>query len=198
MGIFNIKLKTRNGNDIKEKVVFNVYFQLKYVKGLKTTAIYTYRIYYSNKGESRVKDEEAVFEIRDSDGVISKEDLTIKVMLNLIHIISNITKEENLDPDGICFFSTEFTTNNLVWRVLNNVFKKDRSKKIHIAAPEVAQSRMIPDTVDILLNFVILNPNVSFYHIDPNRDSVRYAKSIIVCSQLKGRIEELQMAKQQT
>lgn len=190
MGIFNIKLKTKNGNDIKHKVVFNVYFQLRYVRGLKTTAVYTYRVYYSKEGQSKIKDTGGVFEIKDNTNVISREDLTIKVMLNLIHIMVNIAKEEDLDPDVITFVSTDFDNLNLVWRVLSPIFKRKE-----IVLEHVKQSRMIEETVDTLKTFVDINPNTNFNYIDPRKDKTRFAKSIAVCLNLNKRIEELQVTK---
>jgi hypothetical protein len=190
MSIFNIKLKTKNGNNVKDKVVFNIYFQLKYSKGLTTRTAYTYRIYYGNKDNSKIKDTRGVFEIKDSNNVISGEDLTIKVMLNLIHIIVGISKKENLNPDAICFISTDFNTSNLVWRALLPMFRRNDIPM------DVEFSRMTVEPVEMLKSFVNINPNVSFSYIDPKKDTTRYAKSIIICSQLKGRIEELQVTKE--
>jgi len=192
MGVFNIKLKTKNGNDVKHKIIFNVYFQLKYAKGLTTKALYTYRIYYGNLGEHKIKDTGGVFEIKDSANVISIEDLTIKVLLNLIHIIVGITKDENIDPDTISFISTNFDSFNLSWRALHPIFKR----KDEIESNMIKFSRMKEDVVETLKTFVDLNPNTSFYYIDPKKDTTRYAKSLIVCSQLNGRIEELQVTKE--
>lgn len=188
--MFNIKLKTKNGNDIKDKVVFNVYFQLKYSKSLTTRTAYTYRMYYGNRGNSKIKDTKGVFEMKDSNSIISREDLTIKVILNLIHIVANITKKENLDPDIISFISTDFDTSNLSWRALSPIFRRNDIKI------DNKFSRMTDDSVNMLKMFVNLNPNTFFYYIDPMKDQVKYAKSIIICSQLKGRIEELQVTEE--
>lgn len=189
--MFNIKLKTKNGNDINEKVIFNVYFKLKYIRGLKTTAVYTYRIYYGNRENSKIRDSGSVFEIKDNVNVISREDLTIKVILNLIHIIVGISKKENLDPDVISFISTDFDSFNLSWNAFNPIFRRKE-----IAIENMKFSRMTIETVETLKAFVDLNPNTSFYYTDPNKDPVRYAKSLIICSQLNGRIEELQITKE--
>ena len=207
MSIFNIKLKTRNGNDVKKRETITIFFRLNFKKGLKTTAEYTYRIIYS-KG---VKDPQVVLALKNSQEVESLEDLTLKVMLNLCHIIGIITKVENISPDFINFISPDFGGKNKSWRYLIDAFKKkkppqeDGLLEALITSLDVGyeenwsedkcnKMKIKKEELDLLKAFTDLNPNTVFMTIDPMRDSEKYAKSISICNQLKDRIDRnLQM-----
>lgn len=187
MSIFNIKLKTKNGNDLKKKETFTVFFKLKFGRDLRNTAVYTYRIMYS-KG---IHDTQKVLELKNPELIVSVEDLTLKVILNFCHIIASISKAENIDPDFIMFISPDLNwKQNMAWQFLGDVFKREdfRKNKYHY---KLNNHGIRDNDVEILERFVELNPNTKFIALDPNQDPVKYAKSIVICSQLKGRIEEL-------
>ena len=202
--LFNIKLKTKNGNDVKKKHSITVFLKMHFRKGLKTEAAYTYRIMYGDK----IKDPQKLLSIKDANSVKSLEDLTLKVMLNLCHIIANISIVEDFDPDFVMFISPDFSAQiNKSWKYLMDVFKRpqldkidkdhniehwmkifdedyretwqeDMCKKLNISRVEL----------DMLKDFADRNPNTKFMTIDPNRDKIKYAKSITVCSMLEERI----------
>lgn len=187
MSIFNIKLKTKNGNDLKKKETFTVFFKLKFGRGLRNTAAYTYRIMYSRG----IHDTKKVLELKEPQLITSVEELTLKVILNFCHIIASISKAENIDPDFIMFISTDLNWKiNSAYYFLSEVFKREdfrKSKHHH----RLSAYGIKDNDVEILEKFVELNPNTKFMALDPTQDAVKYAKSIIICSQLKGRIEEL-------
>lgn len=187
MSIFNIKLKTKNGNDLKKKETFTVFFRLRYIRGLTKTAIYTYKIMYS-KG---VHDVHKVLELKDSQSVQSIEELTLRVLLNFCHIIANITKVEQIDPDFIMFISPELDgKTNKSWYYTSEIFNRQDYRKGKYSQ-RLYGYLLKSDELDLLERFVELNPNTKFMAFDPNLDKVKYAKSIVICSQLKARIEEL-------
>jgi hypothetical protein len=208
MSLFSIKLKTKNGNDIKKKETFTCYFRIKFKKGLKTTAEYTYRIIHSNG----IDDPQRVLELKAAKDVQSIEDLTVKVLLNLCHIISGITKKYNTDPDFILFMSPDLGEKNSAWRFLYDAFRRpkidetgekikflqnpdiwltDHEKEfdLHWNEERCKKMRIKKEELDILRQFADKNPNTVFMTIDPNRDKTKYAKSIHTCSMLKDRID---------
>lgn len=187
MSIFNIKLKTKNGNDPKKKETFTVFFKLKFSRGLRNTAIYTYRIMYS-KG---IHDTRRVLELKEPQLITSVEELTLKVILNFCHIIASISKAENIDPDFIMFISPELNwKQNHAYYYLTDIFsRKNFRENKHFY--KLTNYGVKLEQLEILERFVELNPNTKFMGLDPGQDPIKYAKSIVICSQLKGRIEEL-------
>lgn len=208
--MFNIKLKTKNGNDVKKKEIFTVWFSLKYAQGLKTTAEYTYRIVYN----SGVIDPKAVFQLKSTKDIKSLEDLTLKVMLNLCHIISKVSSKNNIDPDFILFFSTDFGGKNDSWKFLSDVFKRPKaekdksgnftpvllkennwlreySKDYESAWTEknCKKSKINKNELDMLKSFGDTNSKTTIMSIDPTRDKTKYSKSIYICNMLKDRID---------
>lgn len=196
MSLFNIKLKTKNGNDIKKKETFTVFFRLKYKKNTLTkrvSALYTYRIMYS-KGTI---DPKRVLELKDSNLVTNIEDLTLKVMLNFCHIIGKITQTENIDSDFVLFMSPDFDSKlNRSWMYLKDVFDKNSKYDDNWTDKDCKRFELKKAELDLLKDFANLNPNTKFMNIDPNRDTIKYKKSIGVCTALKERIDNyLQITK---
>lgn len=212
MSIFNIKLKTKSGNDIKKKETLTVLFRLNYKKGLTTTAEYTYRI-MTSKG---IIDSRKVLELKNKKDVTGVEDLTLKSMLNFCHIIGNFTKVNDINPDFILFMSPDLGGKNRSWQ-----FLKDAFTGIKIQVPKnvdddpfdvnteytsqvlledkdwdnrwdndlCSKYKIKKDELDLLRQFVLLNPNCHFMSIDPNRDPKKYAKTLHVCSMLQDRLD---------
>ena len=202
--LFSIKLKTKNGNDVKKKHSLTVFLKMHYKKGLKREAVYTYRIMYENG----VKDPQKALSIKDTVSVNSVEDLTLKVLLNLCHIIASISMIEKFDPDFVMFISPDFNSKiNSSWKYLIDVFKRPQLDKVDADHDydhwmkifdedyrerwtEEACKRLNikKEELDMLKDFADRNPNVKFMTIDPNRDKQKYAKSITICSLLENRI----------
>jgi len=138
MSLFSIKLKTKNGNDVKKKESITVFFRLKYKAGLKVTAEYTYRIIHSRG----IDDPRKVLQLQAAKDVTCIEDLTLKVMLNLCHILGKITKVHNITPDFVMFMSTDLGGKdkkgkefNKAWHFLRDALAKpkpDKDKKGNI------------------------------------------------------------------
>lgn len=211
MSLFSIKLKTKNGNDVKKKETFTAFFRIKYAQGLKTKAEYTYRIIHSNG----VDDPQRVLELRAAKDVKSLEDLTLKVMLNLCHIIGQLTQKHNVDPDFILFMSPDFGDKNASWKFLQDVFRRpkaEKDKKGNFIKQVVMKEnnwldeytrdydsiwtkeqckkfKIKKDELDMLKAFNDMNSNTMIMSIDPNRDKTKYAKSIHICSMLQDRID---------
>lgn len=202
MSIFSIKLKTKNGNDVKRKETFTVCFRLKYRKGLKTSAEYTYRIIYS-KG---VDDPQTVLELKNPNQIKSIEDLTVKVMLNFCHIITQICDKHKIDPDFIMFISPDFEKSQ-AWKFLNSAFKRPGKQAVATpndplrwvrdftedyekswTAEKCGKMGIRKDELDMLKAFADLNPNTVLMTFDPNRDPKKYARSIAICNKLQDRI----------
>lgn len=124
MGIFNIKLKTKNGNDIGKKVTFTVFLRIKYKKNSLTKrieAMYTYKIMY---GDHKTIDPKKAMKLKINH-IPSVEDFTLKVFLNLCHIIGKISEKENLDPDFILFMTPDLEDRkNSSWMYIRDVFMK--------------------------------------------------------------------------
>lgn len=185
MSIFNLKLKTKNGNDVKKKETFTVLFALNYKRGLKTTAEYTYRI-MSSRG---IIDTGKVMGLKDADKVKSREDLTLKVILNFCHLIGKMSQKYNIDPDFVLFMSPDFGGTNNAWKFLKDVFD---TKTIHTSGWDEAQCHKLGINkidLDYLKAFVAMNPDCHFMTIDPERNNGKYARSIHVCGELKQRFE---------
>lgn len=202
--MFHIKLKTKNGNDVKKKHSITVFLKLHYKRGLTKEAVFTYRIMHGDK----VIDPQKLLSIKDKSSVKGLEDLTLKVMLNLCHIIASISIKDNFDPDFVMFISPDFNSRfNRSWKYLIDIFKRPQLDKIdadHDTSywmkifDEDYKSTWTEDSckklgikkeeLDMLKGFADSNPNTKFMTIDPNRDKVKYAKSLAICSMLEERI----------
>jgi hypothetical protein len=210
MSLFSIKLKTKNGNDVKKKETFTVWFRLKYAQGIKTTAEYTYRILHSNG----VDDPQRVLELKAAKDVKSIEDLTLKVLLNMCHIIGQIANKHNVDPDFILFFSPDFGEKNGAWKFLQDAFRRPKAEKDKFGnftnvimkdnnwlesftrdydttwtKQYCKKYKIKKDELDMLKAFGDMNSNTMIMSIDPNRDKTKYAKSIHICKMLQDRID---------
>lgn len=201
MSIFNIKLKTKAGNDIKKKQNFTVFFRFNYKKGLKTTAEYTYRILYSDG----VDDPQTVLAVKDTSTLLSREDFILKLILNFCHIVAKISQQKNIDPDFILFISPEFGQGK-AWSFLRDSLRKKKVQsemspdELLASYPYVSYEEMWNEDrckktginkfdLDKLKEFVDLNSNTSFNFIDPNRDADKYRKSLYICQSLQERLE---------
>jgi len=202
--MFHIKLKTKNGNDIRKKNSITIFLKLHYRKSLKTEAVFTYRIMYGNG----IKDPQKLLSIKNSSSVKSIEDLTLKVILNLCHIIASISIAEDFDPDFVMFISPDFSAQiNKSWKYLIDVFKRPQLDKIDAdhdidnwmkifdedyrerwTEEECKKLNIKKEELDMLKDFADRNPNTKFMTIDPNRDKTKYAKSLSICSMLEERI----------
>jgi len=192
MSLFNIKIKTKNGNEIGKKVTFTVWFSIFYKRNALTrnhSAYYTYLIRYGDK----VNDPKRVLELKNSKDVKSLEDLTLKVILNFCHIIGQITKAEDLNPDFILFMSPDLEgKKNKAWQYLKDVFDKNMKEKQfnnEWNKKECDRFKIKKPEIDLLRDFQDLNPNTKFMTIDPGRDPIKYKSSIHICHSLKERID---------
>ncbi len=129
MSVFSIKLKTKAGNDLKKKETFTCLFRLRYKKNAitkKVTAEYTYRIMFSGGAA----DPKSVLEIKNSHLVESIEDLTLKVILNLCHVIGKLSADYNVTPDFVLFLSPELESKiNNAWKFLRDALHQEPPKK---------------------------------------------------------------------
>lgn len=189
--MFSIKLKTRNGNLVKQKQTLTVFFKLKFKQSALTKQViaeYTYRILYKNGG---VKDTGVVYKMKTE--VKSIEHMTLRVMLNCIHVIGKMTKSLDLNPDFILFISTDYDSKkNKAWKFLNHCFDHDKRSEDFKANwdNELCNNFKIERNELLLLrDFVDLNPNVKFMNIDPNYDKSKYHKSIAICNALNDRLD---------
>lgn len=211
MSIFNIKLKTKSGNDVKKKETFTVFFRLQYKTNVftkKKTAEYAYRIMYSGGAI----DTKTVLELKDADKVMSIEDLTVKVLLNFCHILTKVSVKKNINPDFILFMSPDFDgKKNKAWQFLRDVFyKPEKVKKVEqepgygflddlkddYRQPyesvwneyQCKGHHIVKAELDMLKEFVDSNPATTFMNIDPSKNP-KYAKSLAICSMLQDRLD---------
>jgi hypothetical protein len=209
--MFKINIKTKAGNDIKNKETFSVYFRLHYSKNVFTKRIkayYTYSIMWS-KGKI---DPNKVMELKNSNNVHSLEDLTLKVIPNLCHVVANITKRYDLTPDYITFISPDLLgKKNKSFLFLKDIFGRKFQGQIPSSSfVDVLQSEgafdstwsdfqcsrigIKKDELILLKEFVDANFSTNFRHLDPNLDVIKYKKSIDICNSLlvrmSGYIEE--------
>jgi hypothetical protein len=209
MSIFNIKLKTKSGNDIKKKETFTVFFRVNFKKGLTTTAEYTYRI-MSSKG---VVDPKRVMELKNKNSILSIEDLTLKVMLNFCHIIGGMTQANDMNPDFILFMSPDLESKkSRAWQFLKDAFSgvtidvpaNDKDDPFDPKTPTIKEEidfdsrwteemcrkyKIVKDELELLRKFKLMNPTCRFMAIDPGRDPKKYAKSIHLCNMLQDRLD---------
>lgn len=199
MSLFNIKIKTKNGNEIGKKVTFTVWFSVFYKKNVLTknhSAYYTYSIRYGEKQN----DPKKVLELKDFKNVKSIEDLTLKVILNFCHIIEQIVKAENLNPDFILFMSPDFDgKKNKSWMFLKDAFDKniDEAKfNKEWDKKECNRLQVSKSAMELVKIYQDLNKNTKIMTIDPNRNPIKYKASISICHGLKERIDNhLQITK---
>jgi hypothetical protein len=205
MSVFSIKLKTRNGNDIKNKETITVFFRMKYRKGIKTQAEYTYRI-VSTGG---IRDTLTVMELKNSGTMKSYEDMILKVILNLCYLVGKISGEQNIDPDFVLFMSPDLSMpKNRAFMFLQDIFFRP-DNKVPSSSLTREQTEIVLDTtfkenwtrdrakklglkleeLEMLHEFSIKNCFTKFMFIDPTRDTVKYAKSIYICNMLQDRID---------
>lgn len=219
MSVFSIKLKTKAGNDLKKKETFTCLFRLRYKKNAitkKVTAEYTYRIMFSGGAA----DPKSVLEIRDSHLVDSIEDLTLKVVLNLCHVVTKLSADYKLTPDFVLFMSPDLESRtNKAWAFLKDALHHDKPKKKkseeitlddykfkfinHLenkkdkwdydfkswTDSKCKEVGIKKSELQMLKDFVDLNPNTNFMSFDPNRNKQRYAKSLVICDHLQERID---------
>lgn len=185
MSIFNIKLKTKSGNDVKKKETFTVFFRLNFKRGVvgKSIAEYTYRI-MSSKG---VTDTRRVMELKNPKDVKSLEDLTLKVILNFCHMIGGITKAHDINPDFILFMSPDLNGKiNKSWQFLKDTFE---NKAVNWDEGLCSRFKINKDELELLQAFVEINPGCSFRSLDPGMNPIKYEKSIHICNMLQDRID---------
>jgi hypothetical protein len=205
MSVFSIKLKTRNGNDVKKKETITVFFRIKYKKGFKTKAEYTYRI-MSSKG---VHDPQKVMELKNSGTIKSYEDMMLKVIINLCYLVDKIAKEQAVDPDFVLFMTPDLQVpKNRSFMYLKDIFFRPESntpgKALTREQTEVALDVIYKENwdeaqakklgikiqeLDILHDYSVKHCLTKFMFIDPGRDPVKYAKSIHICNMLQDRID---------
>jgi len=187
--MFNIKLKTKNGNPIKQKETFTVFFKMKYKYNTLTKqnlAEYTYRIMH----RTGIQDTGVVYRMKEN--VRSIEHMTIRVLLNCVHLVGKLTKSSGINPDFVLFISPDFESDqNMSWKFLNDCFNHEVKTKNFKSAwnKENCDSyKIFKEELMLLRDFSDLNPNTKFMTIDPNRDKIKYRKSIIVCDALNDRL----------
>lgn len=203
--IFNIKLKTKNGNDVKKKQTITVFFALNFKAGVPTIAEYTYRIVYGN---GKVLDPGKALTLRDTKQVSRIESLTLRVLLNLSHLVARLTEKYNIDPDFVLFISPDldFKKNNS-WKYLKTIFKKEVVEKEDESQSTIIRSLKAFQPAEFNINdpqqcgklnlrveelrmldeFVEGNPNTHFMAFDPNKNVMKYGKSIAICNELNTR-----------
>lgn len=214
MSVFSIKLKTKAGNDVNNKQSFTAFFKLKYEKEAINVAEFTYRIM---AGEE-VIDPNKVIKLKNSNSIQSIEEATLRVIINLTHIIMKICEERNVSPDGIMFISTNLKARNTKKRGVGGKVARNRSwvflrdtlrliplkdgKEGTAAFPKPFVSadysewteerctnyKISKDNLDILRKYVENNPNTRFVAFDPNVSPEKYAKSIHICDTLENRL----------
>lgn len=186
--MFNIKLKTKSGNDINKKETITVFFRVRIVRNAltnKNKAEYVYRIVHSNG----VVDSEQVYSIKDSNSIKSKEDLILKVMLNMCHYIALISKKYNFNPDFVVFISTDFNAKrSKAWQYLKDIFSRDpvlwEAFDLNWDDSICQSFKIDKENLDQLKQFVELNPNAKFMNIDPNHNKEKYEGSLKICDKL--------------
>lgn len=198
MSVFKIKIKTKNGNDIKNKQTFTVFFVYKITTSLltgKTEARYTYKIFY-NKG---VYDKKTVFTLTNETKEFSKNLVLVKIVINMLHLINSIAKKENILPDTILFISPLLKANNTLTMIdsfitvgKDTVFNSTHEVK-EFYKGHTKKHGINDDCLDLLIQ---KSKNLSQTYvkwINPSEDKEKYAKSIGICNQLTERFNRLQV-----
>ena len=187
--MFSIKLKTKNGNLLKQKETFTVFFKMKFKNNALTkqsSAEYTYRIMH----RTGVQDTGTVYKMKDT--VESIEHMTIRVLLNCVHLVGKLTKSSGINPDFILFISPDLDGKiNKSWKFLNDCLNHENNTKNFKNAwskQTCADYKIVREELMLLRDFADLNPNTKFMCIDPNHDKVKYLKSITVCDALNDRL----------
>src|SRR5690349_11270281 len=190
--MLNIKLKTKSGNDVKEKQTITVYFSLNWKNGLTKTTDYTYKIIY---GKNKVLDTGKVNSLKFNKDIYKIESFTLRVILNMCFILKGFIQEYNLNPDYVLFISNELDIKkNHSWMYLGTIFaRRDNTEIIkgknifEIDTVKVGYEAWDNNycqkfninkfELDCLKKFVDNRPTVKFKMIDPKRDKGKYAKS---------------------
>ena len=153
--MFKLKLKTKAGNEIKDKIIFNVFIKIKYAKSVInntcTRASYVYEISWQ-KGYIKSN---VVLDIKDKDSILNKKDLLSKVMLNTCIILYKYCQKHSLVPDHIRFINDNFV-------------KLGDNKKILYFTENQCKTRQINyEVVSRLRNFrEKVYPNTQFHFTD--------------------------------
>lgn len=178
--LFKIKLQTKAGNDVKNKQSFNVVFMTRFKQNSitqKITGQYTFKIIYSNN----VIDYKKVLTIKDSDNLISKFDLVAKVMVNLLILVNDICKKENINPDLVMFNSTNFAISNNLYRVLMAVTEGNSPSGRQVKALDLPPNYEI---LELLKKLCVSQQDTRFMCIEPSSSRLKYAKSLEICNTL--------------
>lgn len=182
MSIFNIKLKTKNGNDVKKKQMFTVYIKTTFKKHALTgrfRGFYTYRIMHNNG----IEDPVCALELKNSENINNSDDFIMRVLLNMCHILVKLTDKYKIDPDFILFITPDLQRAG--FGAIRNILDANNEKEYE----RKNYSQLREEHVEILEKFVKNNPNTSFRLIDPEKNKEKYAKSIKVCGYLKSTLE---------
>lgn len=187
MSMFNIKLKTKNGNDIKHKEIITAYFRTNFSKNVLTKsnfAEFTYRVLYKDV----VIDPQVVLEMKNPEKIQGREDLILKTMLNCAYVMTKISDEYNIHPDFLMFISTDFDSAfSGAFPICMNVFEKDRKTGRFLNTLKNYNSNMEENT-KLLRALSEANPNTKFMVVNPAKEPRKYAGSIKICDWLDERM----------
>lgn len=211
MSVFSIKLKTRNGNDVKKKETITVFFKTKYRAGIRPTpSQFTFRI-MSSQG---VYDTLKVYDLKDR--TFSYEDMMLKVIINLCHMVEKLSKDGNYDPDFILFMTPDLQTpKNKAFMFIKDIFFRPESKtsiqtltkeQIELTLDTIFSEnwdaircslyKLKYDELEMLQQFSKKHCLSKVMFIDPSRNPVKYAKSIHIIKMLEDRLSgQLQLSK---
>lgn len=187
MLLFKIKLKTKAGNDVKNKQSFNIVFATSFKKNAITKVItgkYTYKIIY----DKNVVDTGKVYLVKDSESLINDTDLTVKVILNLLILVKNICDKENINPDLIMLNSVDFSSPSCFRMQIYDAMSGNEPTKRTLTTLKLP---MDYELFKLLRKLCASQQNTKFMCIDPNSDSIKYTKSLKICDTLIKRLYNL-------
>ena len=187
MLLFKIKLKTKAGNDVKNKQSFNVLFATSFKKNAITkvaTGKYTYKIIY----DKNVVSPDKVYIVKDPENLINDLDLTIKVIINLLTLVKDICKKENINPDLIMFNSVDFTGSSAFRMQLCNALLGSEPTGRTLESLKLPRNYKL---FKLIKELCASQQTTKFMCIDPNSSPVKYNKSLKICDVLIKRLYDL-------
>jgi len=186
--MFKIKIKTKSGNDLKNKQSFNVLFSITVKENALTKLMktyYTFAICYSKKTYSLEKVYELKEESKDSFEIL------LKILINLITTVDKICKDENIVPDIIYLTSLDYKTINRFIIIANLSLLGSILSKYEV---QLSSNHKNYELLELLKKLVDNYPTTHFVKFpiyetgNPNKKN---QKSVNICNKLKIRLNTL-------
>jgi len=174
MAIFKLNLKTKNGNDIKDKKVINCIYSSRMTHNHLTSKV---EYYYNFKIISDFKCPDSFLTLKLKSGARNIQESIFKIILNILYYVKGFCKKNNLNPDFIILNSPELKGDLERWlkRILIN-YNLDKLNRRFYKSYKIL--------FDSFNDYIKYFNNTKILIIDPSKED-KYKKSLSIYNNLK-------------